>query len=114
MANFIYDAVPLPASKADLQPLTGSQNIVNFSTAADWNNLFQALADVRNDLQWWQGTTKTSNYTALATDFAIYTNATGFTVTLPAGAVGQQFLVKDISGNASPNITIATSSSQQI
>ena len=59
MSNFVYDGTGLPTGKTDVRPLTGlpSQNI----TAAEWNSLMQAVADLR-------AAVLNGDYQGLATD----------------------------------------------
>jgi hypothetical protein len=58
-------------------------------------------------------TTKTSNYSVLATDHTILANG-AITITLPDATVlaGEQFIIKDIT--AASNVTLNTTSSQTI
>lgn len=46
MADFVYDSTALPSGKADARPLSGpaSQSV----TAAEWNEVMQAIADLRD------------------------------------------------------------------
>lgn len=114
MSSFVFNNTPLSTNKQDLYPLPPGAVSQTFMASADYNSVAQACIDLRTALKGWQGTVQTINYAALTTDYAIYCNATGLTITLPAGAVGLMYLIKDITGNASPNITIATTSSQTI
>lgn len=114
MSNFVFNNTTLTTTKSDLFPVPVGANPLNYVAAADYNSVSQACIDLRTALKGWQGTVQTVSYTALTTDFAVYCNATGLTITLPAGAVGLSYLIKDVTGNASPNITIATTSAQTI
>src|SRR4051812_33702387 len=114
MPNFLHDGIALPATKVDYVPLMVGQQIINYSTASDWNAVFDALSDIRSELTYWKCIGITANYAVQAADYAVYANATGLTVTLPLGATGMLFLVKDVTGASNPNTTIATTSGQLI
>jgi len=59
MSDFVYDGTSLPDGKSDLRPITAPAN--KSYTAAEWNTVMQAIADLRDAIL-------TGNYHGLISD----------------------------------------------